>query len=162
MHNKKIQELVTQFKSNFDGEPWFGNSIHVILNDVTAQTAFWTPKKNAHTIAQLVWHMVYWRQSLIKRLSGNTAYKGSMKSEDNWSTEIKLKALGWPAIQELLYTSQEKLIELLGKQSDSLLNESYIEKTTYLDLITGIIQHDIYHLGQIAYLKNLYTQSDSE
>jgi len=158
MPNKKIQELINQITTIYDGDPWYGNSIQVILNDVTEETAFWTPKKNAHSIAQLVWHMVYWRQSLIKRLAGDTGYKGSMKSEDNWSTEVKLKALRWPAIRGLLHESQQNLTELLDKQSDSLLNKPYSEKATYLDLITGIIQHDVYHIAQIAYLKSIYSK----
>ncbi|MCW5909848.1 MAG: DinB family protein [Cyclobacteriaceae bacterium] len=162
MANKEIQQLVMQFRSIYDGEPWYGNPMQEILKDVPAEAAFWAPKKNAHSIAQLVWHMVYWRQSLIKRLAGDTAYKGSVKSEDNWSTEAKLKALGWPAIRELLHASQKQLIELLEKQTDKLLDEPYSEKATYRDLITGIIQHDLYHLGQVAYLKSISKMQKGE
>lgn len=156
MSNKQIRELIVQFKTLYEGEPWFGTSMWHILEDVTDKVAFNTPTKNAHSIAQITWHMVYWRQSLIKRLAGDTTYKGSMKSDDNWSTETKLKNLGWSAIRELLGTSQKQVVELLEKQTDKLLDEPYSAKASYRDLITGIIQHDIYHLGQIAYLKSIF------
>lgn len=155
MGNKQIAEFVSQFKSIYEGEPWFGNSMQEILKDVTDEAAFYKSNKDAHSLAQIVWHMVYWRQSLIKRLAGDITYKGSMKSEDNWSTETKLNALGWPAIRQLLHTSQQQVVELLEKQSDKLLDEAYSEKASYRELITGIIQHDLYHLGQVAYLKSL-------
>lgn len=156
MPTKKIQELVTQFATMYEGTPWYGDSMTDILDDVPDEAAFWTPTRGAHSIAQIIWHMVYWRQSLIKRLAGDKTYRGSIKSEDNWSTEAKLKALGWQSIQELFHTSQKQLVELLEKQKDSLLTEAFTEKATFNDLITGIAQHDLYHLGQVAYLKSIY------
>ncbi|MBL7860910.1 MAG: DinB family protein [Cyclobacteriaceae bacterium] len=157
MANKQVQELVKQFETMFQGSPWYGSSIEEILEEIDEKVAFWTPTPKAHSIAQLVWHMVYWCQSLIKRLEGDLTYKGSMKSEDNWSTESKLKALGWSTILKLLHESQNRLLELLTKQPDSLLDKIYIEKATHRDLIQGILQHDLYHAGQIAYLKSICT-----
>lgn len=156
MSNKKIKELVNQVATIYGGPAWYGNSIKETLKELSEEAAFWAPKKNAHSIAQLVWHMVYWRQSLIKRLAGDTTYKSSMKSEDNWSNKEKLKALGWPTIEELLHSSQQQLIQVLEKQNDTLLTEVYKAEATFNDLITGIIQHDLYHLGQVAYLKSIY------
>lgn len=152
---KKIQELVGQFSKTYNESPWYGDSMLRIINQVSDEAAFWQPNKNAHSIAQLVWHMVYWRQALIKRLEGDVDYKPSMKSEDNWSNDEKLKTINWKSIKELLAESQEKLINLLNKQDDLLLDKAYTEKATYEELITGIFQHDLYHLGQIAYLKSI-------
>ena len=154
---KQIQEKIEQFARVYSESPWYGDSMQQIINQVTEEAAFWQPTKNAHSIAQIVWHMVYWRQALIKRLEGNVAYKPSMKSEDNWSINEKLQNSRWEKIKELLAESQEKLITLLKKQDDSLLDKAYSEKASYLDVITGIFQHDLYHLGQIAYLKSIHT-----
>jgi len=57
-------------------------------------------------------------------------------------------------VKDLLDESQEKLVTLLKKQDDSMLDQAYSEKATYRDLIEGIFQHDLYHLGQIAYIKS--------
>jgi len=154
---KQIREKIEQFEKVYSDSPWYGDSIQQIINQVTEEAAFWQPTKNAHSIAQIVWHMVYWRQALIKRLEGDVAYKPSMKSEDNWSINEKLQNSRWEKIKELLAESQEKLITLLKKQDDSLLDKAYSEKASYLDVITGIFQHDLYHLGQIAYLKSIHT-----
>lgn len=93
--NPKLNEYVTQFAALYDGQPWYGDSISQILEKVTPATAFWQPTPGAHSIAQLVSHMIYWRQALIKRLEGDRDYKPSMKSEDNWkSNELLKKKVG--------------------------------------------------------------------
>ena len=153
----KIKELVREFTSVYSESPWFGDSILGIISQVTDEGAFWQPNKNAHSIAQIVWHMIYWRQAIIKRLEGDIVYKPSMKSEDNWSNDGKLKTTSWKNIKELLAESQEKLATLLDRQDDSLLDKAYTEKATYEELIAGIFQHDLYHLGQIAYLKSIHS-----
>ena len=152
---KQIQEKIEQFARVYGESPWYGDSIQQIVNQVTEEAAFWQPTKNAHSIAQIVWHMVYWRHALIKRLEGDVAYKPSMKSEDNWSINENIKNSSWGKIKELLAESQEKIITLLKKQDDSLLDKAYSEKASYLDVINGIFQHDLYHLGQIAYLNKM-------
>lgn len=154
---KKIEELVGLFTKVYSESPWYGDSILGIINKISDETAFWQPTKNAHSIAQIVWHIIYWRQALIKRLEGDVDYKPSMKSEDNWSNDEKLKTINWTNIKELLSESQEKLTTLLDQQDDSLLDKAYTEKATYGELITGIFQHDLYHLGQIAYLKSIHS-----
>ncbi len=58
---KKIDELVGQFNTIYAGTPWYGDSITDILDQVNEKMAYWQPTKNAHSIAQLVWHMTYWR-----------------------------------------------------------------------------------------------------
>ncbi len=153
---KQVSEIVSQFVTTYEGKPWYGSSITKILNDVTERVALWQPTENAHAIAQLVWHMTYWRQALIKKLEGDLDYKSSMESEDNWSRPEKISSLGWSKILEQFQESQEKVVELLKEQDDSFLEKPYYKAVTYREIITGILQHDIYHLGQIAYIKSIY------
>jgi len=153
---KQVTELANQFAVNYEGEPWYGSSFTKILSDVTEEVALWQPTEQAHSIAQLVWHMTYWRQGLIKKLEGDLSYKSSMKSEDNWSTSEKIQSVGWKKILEQFQQSQEKIVRLLKEQDDSFLEELYLKAVTYRELIAGILQHDIYHLGQIAYIKSIY------
>lgn len=154
--NPKISHFAEQFASMFDGHPWYGDSICQILLNIPSAKAFWQPSADAHSIAQITSHMIYWRQSLIKRLEGDLAYKPSMKSEDNWKSNEHLKKIGWKKLQKSLDESQTRLLSLLAKQKDTLLKRNYSEKATFQDLINGILQHDLYHTGQIAYLNSIY------
>ena len=153
--NPKIAAFIIQFESLYNGHPWYGNSLITILEKVTSKQAFSQPKSRAHSIAQIVAHIIYWRQPLIKRLEGDTAFKPSMQSEDNWKETSRLKKPGWKKLKDKLAQSQHQLITQLKRQKDSLLKTRYSEKATYEDIVNGVIQHDIYHIGQIAYLKSL-------
>ncbi len=156
--NPKLNLYTAQFASMYNGHPWYGDSICQILENVTPAKAYWRPTRDAHSIAQLVSHMMYWRHTLIKRLDGDINYKPSMKSDDNWKSNGQLKKLGWKSLRKSLDESQTKLLNLLAKQNDTLLKKKYSEKASFLDLINGILQHDLYHTGQIAYLKSIYRQ----
>lgn len=154
--NPKLTQYITQFAALYDGHPWFGDSICKILERVTAAKAYWQPNQDAHSIAQIISHMIYWRQALIKRLGGDTEYKPSMKSDDNWRTNDQLKKRGWKSLRASLDQSQSQMLLLISKHQDSLLKKKYSEKATYEALINGILQHDLYHTGQVAYLKSIY------
>ena len=50
--------------------------------------------------------------------------------------------------------SQEALIHELSERNDSLLDEQVPGRSyNFYVLLQGIIQHDIYHLGQMVFLK---------
>ncbi|NJM24987.1 MAG: hypothetical protein HC859_05240 [Bacteroidia bacterium] len=70
----RIQDYVNTFQTVFEGEPWFGDSIKAKLQDVTEPQAMTQPS-GQHSIAELVAHMTYWRQPLIKKLEGDLGYK---------------------------------------------------------------------------------------
>ena len=154
--NPKLTNYVAQFTTMYDGNPWYGNSICQIIEPITPAKAYWQPTPGAHTIAQIVSHMIYWRQALIKRLGGDLDYKPSMKSEDNWKSHEQLKKLGWKSLLKSLEESQSQLLTLLSNQKDNLLKKKYSDKATFQELINGILQHDLYHTGQIAYLNSIY------
>jgi uncharacterized damage-inducible protein DinB len=155
--NPKVSHYVAQFSAMYDGHPWYGDSLCQILESITPAKAYWQPTNGAHSIAQITSHMIYWRQSLIKRLNGDFDYKPSMKSDENWKSNELLKKARWKSLLNSLAESQAQLLTLLARQKDSILKQKYSDKATFQDLINGILQHDLYHTGQIAYLKSIYT-----
>ena len=154
--NPRINQYTAQFITVYDGHPWYGDSIYEILGNITPAKVFWKPTETAHSIAEITSHMIYWRQALIKRLDGDIAYKASMKSEDNWKSNDQLKRMGWKVLKKSLEESQTHLLSLLAKQKDAILKKKYSDTATFQDVINGILQHDLYHTGQIAYLKSIY------
>ena len=56
--------------------------------------------------------------------------------------------------------THDLIIELLGTKDDKFLSGKVdYREYNFKFLLHGIIQHDIYHIGQIAYLKKLLSQS---
>ena len=57
---KETDFIISQLNETFKGDPWFGRSITALLNEVDEEMAFIQLKKQ-HSILELVWHMVNWR-----------------------------------------------------------------------------------------------------
>lgn len=150
----RIQDFVNTFQTVFEGEPWFGDSIQTKLQDVSEAQAMTQPA-GQHSIAELVAHMTYWRQTLIHKLAGDRDWKASMESDDNWPSMERLKDKGWDRIREEFAHSQQALTEGLAAKEDTFLDSPFGKTSTFEQLVQGITQHDIYHLGQIGLIKKM-------
>jgi uncharacterized damage-inducible protein DinB len=150
--NKEIQFLVTQFQESLNGDPWFGRNAQKLLGEVTEAIAFQNPN-GQHSIAELVWHMVNWREFVISRFRKDANKDLHYFETNDWRQLDHSDSSLWRQGLNKLYDTQEVLLHILQDQSDSILDRNVEERTyNYRKLLHGVIQHDIYHLGQIAYL----------
>ena len=153
----EIQQILDQLQDVFDGDPWFGRPVACILREVKEEIVFEKPA-GQHSILELVWHMGIWRRFTISRLqpTGETLH---YFEENDWTNlDHSDKGLWQQALQQL-YQTQTELLRLLKSLNDSVLEQTVPERAyNYRKLLNGIIQHDIYHLGQIAYLHKLLSQ----
>lgn len=121
-----------------------------ILNNVDAAKAFQSTS-HIHGICELVQHITTWRVFAIKKLDGDQNY--DVSQEENWKDATNQNETAWKIILSELDDSQEKLLEKLEAFSDQNLDEVVPGKAySYYTLIHGVIQHDLYHLGEIALL----------
>jgi len=143
------------FKEIYGGDPWLGESFMKKLEDVIEAEAFKQPVKDVHSIAELVAHIIYWRSPIIRKLKGEKDYVGKMDSPENWPTLDELKAKGWKALLEEFEESQKQLIALLKGAKPHFFMEEYKPGVSWDQMIEGVVQHDIYHLGQLALIKKM-------
>jgi uncharacterized damage-inducible protein DinB len=144
---KTKQELTAILKAVYDGEPWFGESLVAKLKGITEEQAFQQPKAGEHSIAQIVCHMNFWRRAVLARIRGEATDKYAGDSPDNWPSPDSLKAIGWQAIRWKVDETQKTLLASLDAATP--LAEDVA------DTLAGTLQHDVYHLGQIGYIKKL-------
>jgi uncharacterized damage-inducible protein DinB len=145
------QALLQQYKEDFqrvyDGNPWLGKSIQKSLHGIDAEHAFHRPIPNGHTIVELLRHMISWRQVLIEKL------KRSGKPQPPQKTTFQTEKFGknqseiWDNLQTEFEKQHGEIQDLLG----NLIQKP--RKPLPMRVIHGVIQHDIYHLGQIVLLK---------
>jgi uncharacterized damage-inducible protein DinB len=146
----EIERIVRLLEKTFEKQPWYGESIVAILSRVNSKDAT-TRHGDTHTIIELILHMASWRQFVIQRLVGNVEFE--ITDEKNFPSPTSLEK----AIEEL-QQSQQELVQSVTQFPEERLNElvpSSKLKYTYYTLLHGIIQHDVYHLGQIALLQKL-------
>jgi uncharacterized damage-inducible protein DinB len=154
----EIDRLIDQLEREHTGDPWHGSPLHAILDYVTAAQAAARPLRGAHSIWELVLHMTGWKNEVRRRLSGAPA--SDPEGGD------------WPAVGERTDEAWRKAVGRLDKAHQDLMNairampESKLHEPTndvrdrplgtgvsYYVLLHGIVQHDVYHAGQIAILK---------
>lgn len=158
MKNPELSRIVKMLQNTFNGAAWHGASIMEVLEKITTNQAF-HPSEHIHRICELVQHVVAWRIFAIKRLKGDAQYEVS-QSED-WKTFQNPDATTWNEIKSELAKSQENLVDALVKTGDDKLKDEVEGKAyDYYTLIHGVIQHDLYHLGEIALLARELSQTD--
>ncbi len=151
----EIPYFITMYREAYNGDPWFGRNIKTILSEIDAETAVQKPN-GQHSILELLYHMIIWREFTISRLKPEKGKSSRYFAVNDWQkldhTDVSL----WEKGIEQLESSQMRLIEILNNLKEEVLTEQVAErKYDVRYLLYGIIQHDIYHLGQIAYVKKM-------
>jgi uncharacterized damage-inducible protein DinB len=151
--------LADQIRRAFDGEAWHGDSLFEILNGVDAKMAAAHPIKNAHSIWELVLHITAWDAAILTRIGGTAA---EPENEQNFPPVKDTSEAAWRMAIEHAKHTHRQLVEAVAAFSDSRLQERVPGKTeSYHDFfynISGIVQHELYHAGQIALLKKAQTR----
>ncbi|MBD0375728.1 MAG: DinB family protein [Flavisolibacter sp.] len=155
----EISFIIEQLKDAYEGDPWFGRNIKSLLADVEEQAAF-EKVSNQHSILDLVWHMITWREFAIDRLQQKPQMQLKYFEQNDWrQLDYSNKTL-WQQVLERLQQTQDELIQLLKKQKDEILDKPIPERNyTFRKLLHGIIQHDVYHMGQVAYIQKIFLQN---
>ncbi len=151
--NTKIKKIITTLTTSFEGEPWFGDSLMTKLHSIDDTLVNHTLPNSKNSIAILVQHLINWRRFTIEKLNNNASFDIKMNSEEDW-TRITIKTKPeWIALIDTLTSTQKELIEILKQQNDDFLERLTPGRVYNFEfLIEGIIQHDIYHHGQIGFL----------
>ena len=153
--NTGIKHFIKQFRQLFEGGSWQGESFVKKLEQIKEKDAFKQPASGANCIAELIWHCLYWRAVLINRLSGIDFKTNVTSNQMDFLPRTELKELGWPLLWQLFQKSQDDIVNSLSVKTDDFLSTEYQPGHTMEFLLEGIIQHDIYHLGQIGLIIRL-------
>lgn len=146
--------LADQIRRAFDGEAWHGDSLLEILADVDAKRAAARPIKNAHSIWELVLHIAAWDDAALRRAAGR-AFEPT--DEENFPIVKDARDAAWKKAIQTVKAKHDELVKAVAAFPDSRLQEQVPGKKeshyNFFYLFSGIVQHELYHAGQIALLK---------
>lgn len=147
---KETERIISLYESVYDGSPWIDVSLVPVLQKITAEQAAKRISKQWNTIWEIVQHIISWRANVLKRIQGEIIKSPA----HNYFQPVKdTSAIAWQKTLEELEMSQHKWINFLKKFKEKDLERIYSgNDLSYYEHIHGIIQHDIYHLGQIVLL----------
>ena len=151
--------LADQIRRAFDGEAWHGDSVMEILQGVNAAMAAAHPIKNAHSIWELVLHIAAWDGAVLTRTGGKAV---QLRDEQNFPPVKDTSEAAWRGAIEHAKRTHKDLVQAVAAFPDARLAEQVPGKTeSYYDffyMFSGIVQHELYHAGQIALLKKAVTR----
>jgi uncharacterized damage-inducible protein DinB len=140
----QTQIILKELQYVFNGPSWHGPSVVETLSVIKEENKN-SSHGNSHTIIELVAHMTSWRKFVIERLKGN-AY--DVPDDMNFP-----KATDLNETVAALKSTQEELVKLISTFPDERMGEKVAGKPySYRTMLHGIVQHDLYHLGQIGLL----------
>lgn len=157
----ELNLITDQFRQVYEGDPWYGTPVKTILDSIPSAAVFDPPAPNVHSVAELTAHIINWRRFLLKRLEGDAEFLPDQEETFEWKTIARNPPDTWEALKKQLADDQQRLLRLLEQQDDALLDQPVAAKPyTFGYLIRGVLQHDVYHLGQISFINRLYQERD--
>jgi uncharacterized damage-inducible protein DinB len=122
-----------------------------LLEGVSAEGASKHAVRGAHSIWELVHHIGAWNTIVRRRLEGNTA---AVTAEQDWPPVRDASETAWKRALEVLSESRAALRTVAENLRDDQLEEKLAgSSVSRYAILHGVIQHDLYHAGQIAILK---------
>lgn len=149
--------IADQLRRAFDGSAWHGPALIELLEDVNAATAAAKPLLRAHSIWELVLHVAVWDGTACRRLSGEKCQPTGLA---NFPPVPVPTERGWrKAIAETKHT-HDTLVRTVAALPQSRLGDRVPGKRyDFYHMLHGIVQHELYHAGQIAILKKAHPKS---
>ncbi|MGH9579905.1 MAG: DinB family protein [Terriglobales bacterium] len=142
--------IADQLQRAFAGNAWHGPSLRELLADVSAERAAARPLPNTHNIWELVLHITAWTNVARRRALGDNA---DLSPQENFPNADKGET-AWKEALASLERAHRELLAAIASLPDSRLQEEVPGHgyTVYV-LLHGVVQHALYHAGQIALLR---------
>ena len=142
----------------WNGDPWYGSSSSTILAGVTAAEALAHPLPGVQSIWETLLHMTAWTEETVSRMKGA---ESKTPERGDWPPVKGSTQDEWIAAQTELLTARKALLEMIEKSHEESMYLQVPKKgetghgsgATRAETVSGLADHDVYHLGQIALLK---------
>lgn len=148
----EAERITDQLRRAFEKHAWHGPSLQELLADVPAGKAARRPIPEAHSIWELVRHIAAWESVVRRRLAGERLVE--LSPEQDWPAVTDVSEAAWKQTMEELERGHLELRQAIARWPDTRLPEIVPgQKYSFYVMLHGVIQHDLYHAGQIAVLK---------
>jgi uncharacterized damage-inducible protein DinB len=144
------QRIADFYRGATMGGAWYGPSVAELLADTLPDTATQQPMPGAHSISELLQHLLLWNERIRNTSDQNPLPRWDAERE--WAeppipwSELVAR---WNESRNLLEQRIRAFpVEDLGKQ---VPGRNY----PYETMFEGIVQHTIYHAGQIAMIRSM-------
>lgn len=155
----EAERIVDQLERSYRGDPWYGSSVLALLDGLSAEAAARHPIPGAHSVWELVRHMTAWKQEVLSRFMGHSA---GTPADGDWPDQPAVASeRAWRADLAAMTKAHESLVAAVRHASAGHLHQPVVDERnraagpglSQWQTLHGIVQHDVYHLGQISLLR---------
>lgn len=149
----EVHRIAKQLQRTFQGRSFHGPAVDEALEGVTAKIAAARSPAGAHSIWQIVRHITFWQDTACRWLKGDTRRP---EPDEDWETIKDKSEAAWQHALAALRHSNAQLRDEVMTLDEARLEQPLFEGMTKVYVaLHGIIQHNIYHAGQISLLKKI-------
>lgn len=135
--------IMDQLRRAVYGDAWHGDALFEVVQGVSAAEAKVKVGGVGHSIEELTLHVAAWLEAAERRIGGDPAI---LLGEADWPV-----GGDWVVAQERVRVAAERLLDVVEKVDlDAAVPGKAYDN---YHLLHGVIQHTLYHSGQIAVQK---------
>jgi uncharacterized damage-inducible protein DinB len=145
------ERLALELERAIEGAAWHGPSWCEAVEGVDRHAAVRRPIPAGHTIAEIVGHTALWFDVVRRRLDGETP---QVPDDEDWRESIPESDAAWQAAVAKSMANGRALVQTVRRfPAERLHTPRPRVESTWYELVSGELQHAIYHAGQVALLK---------
>ena len=146
----RTQQIAEAYRAVTVKGAWYGPSLAELIARVTPEIAARAPVENAHSISALLQHLLLWNERARNTADGIPMPKWDAEKE--WAEP----PIPWNELVARWNRSRELLEERIRSFPVGDLSKQVPGRTyPYETLLRGIVEHTVYHSGQIAMLLSM-------
>ena len=152
---REIDRVADLLMQTYAGDPtgaaWFGPALRPLLGGLSPAAAARRPLRRRHTIWELVLHVTANLDFVLARLDGREL---ELSPEADWPPTPEPTAAAWSEALAALDARYEALLARVRALGDEQLADPVVGRPyPVYAMLHGIIQHNVYHAGQVALLR---------
>jgi uncharacterized damage-inducible protein DinB len=141
----QTQQIADSYRAVTIKGAWYGPSLAELLAKISPELATTPPAPGAHTISALLQHLLLWNERIRNTSESNPLPR--WEPEREWAEP----PIPWNELLARWNRSRDLLEEKIRNFPVADLGKQVPGRTyPYETLFPGIVQHTIYHSGQIA------------
>lgn len=149
----ETERIADQLWRSQHGVAWHGPALGELLKGVDSKVASHRGGGGTHTIWEIVHHITAWQKAAMRAANGERM--AELDGADDWpppgATEEE-----WNESVAWLEDVNRGLCAAIGQFAEERLSEIVPGRDySFYFLFHGVVQHNLYHGGQIALLKKL-------
>ncbi len=147
----ELQRIADLLDRAGHGDAWHGPSVDATVAGITADQANARPIEGGHSIWEIALHIAVWDRVVARRLKGQSF---EPSAAEDWPAVTDTSEQAWRiAVGDLRQARNELRAALLAFPPDRLDDTVPGKTYSFYVMAHGIVQHDLYHTGQMALLK---------